>query len=132
MINNKKMDNKQQIEQLFIENQWSILENFTDIPIEGKIENYDISGIFFLRDFEFNIFFLKEENIIICKIFRKDRSTFSSLRIYSEKPLDICNLIINKSKFFSEEKYIDFVKEIYYLSDRLIFNNNGVWIKIDF
>ena len=33
------------IETLLIENQWMILENFTDIPIEGKQEIYDISGI---------------------------------------------------------------------------------------
>jgi len=121
-----------QIQQLLIVNQWNILENFTDIPIDGKIENYDISGIFFLSDFEFNIFYLKKDKLIVFKIFKKDRTTFSSLRIYTEKPLDICNLIFGKTKNFSEEKYIDFVKEIYYLCDELIFNNNGVWIKLDF
>ena len=123
---------KQQIEQIFINAQWSIVENFTDIPIEEKVENYDISGLFFLTDFEFNIYVLEKEKLIVCKIFRNDKSTFSSLRIYSEKPLEVVNLIIEKSKGFTKEKYVDFVKDIHHLCEKLIFNNNGVWIEIDF
>ena len=79
------MTRTQEIEILLKKNDWSILASFSDVPIEGKVETYDVSGALFPNGFEFNIHYYEIDSVIVCKILMEDKSTFSSLRIYSHK-----------------------------------------------
>ncbi|MEZ4817232.1 MAG: hypothetical protein R2776_04585 [Flavobacteriaceae bacterium] len=122
---------KKEIENLFIENNWSILEGIKDEPLEGKIEHYDVAGLTFTESFEVNLLILEQENLVVQKVFKLDGTLYGNLRMYASDPFELCKEVIGLSNQLRPDNYSQFAKIIYPKCTKLIFNDNGIWMKIN-
>ena len=123
---------KEEVEALLADNNWSLLLDVVDEPIEGKIERYDISGFTFTSDFEIHLPFLAVENLFVHSVKNMDSSPFGNLRVHDEDPLRVCRSLVEWSSVLEKASYAAFVREMCERYDRVLFNDNGVWVKIAF
>ncbi|MBD8489291.1 hypothetical protein IFO69_11090 [Echinicola sp. CAU 1574] len=125
------MDTTQQLEEILIKHKWSLLDGETDEPVEGNFESYDISGLTFTDNFEVAIYYSKKNNVLVNKLFKPDNTLFSNLRIHSKDIISVLSLIFEWAPKLTKENFSVYVQELHKISDELIFNNNGQWVKVN-